>query len=146
MRLRSRTTLAITGAALALGAGGGGALAAGIGGGPGPPAGARDHGGPRFGTAVTTYLGLTAVELRAQLEAGETLAQVAVAQGKSVVGVEAAILAGAQTRLDADVQAGTLTAAQEQTRLDELKSHLDDIVNHAGRVSVNKTEPVSVAA
>ena len=88
--------------------------------------------GPPFGTAAATYLGLTPDELRTQLKDGKTLAQIAAAQSKSLDGLKAAILAGAKERLDQAVAAGKLTAAQEQTMLDRLQEHLDDIVNRTG--------------
>src|SRR6266508_1716616 len=140
MKLRSRTTIAVTAAALAVAAGTGGALAAAGSGGspkdgsPGLHIGVGHGGGP---AAVAAYLGLTQDELRAQLEGGKTLAQVAAAQSKSVDGLKAAILAGAKQELDQAVAAGQLTAAQEQQMLSMLQEHLDDIVNNAGPVSVN---------
>ena len=113
-------------AALALG-GGGAAYAVGA---NGPGAG---HGpGPGFAQAAATYLGLTAAELRTQLESGKTLAQIATAQGKTVAGLETAIYNGAKADLDAKVAAGTITSTQEATILADLKSHLDDIVNRTG--------------
>ena len=81
---------------------------------------------------MASYLGLTQAELRAQLKAGKTLAQIASAQGKPVSVLEEVIYAGARSHLDQAVADGKLTAAQEQTMLAELKSHLDDIVNHTG--------------
>ena len=137
MKLRSRTTIAVTGTTLAIAAGAGGALAAGVGGGTGPdgaPAGgvgivAGPGGGP---AAVADYLGLTESELRAQLEAGKSLAQIASAQGKSVAGLEDLIVSDAKTHLDEAVTNGKLTAAQEETMLAELKSHVDDMVNATG--------------
>jgi hypothetical protein len=87
-----------------------------------------------FGEAAATYLGLTPAELRAQFESGKTLAQVAADEGKSVEGLKAAILAGAKKDLDAAVAAGKITAAQEQTMLDDLKSHIDDVVSGTGFV------------
>jgi hypothetical protein len=92
-------------------------------GGPGPGPGAQ---------AIADYVGLTTAELRTQLTSGKTLAQVATAQGKTVDGLEAAIVADATTHLDADVAAGTITAAQEASRLADLKSHVDDMVNSTG--------------
>jgi hypothetical protein len=114
-------------------------------GGPRGP-GVRIGIGPAFGDAAATYLGLTQDELRTQLEGGKTLAQVATTQGKSVAGLKAAILAGAKQDLDQAVAAGKLTAAQEQEMLSKLQEHVDDIVNNAGPVSVNKTVPASVTA
>ncbi len=101
-----------------------------------PPRGKGPHGGPggpAFGAgAVATYLGLTPAQLGDQLKSGKSLAQVAAAQGKTVDGLKAAILAAAKTRLDKAVAAGKLTAAQETAKLAELQSKLDDIVNHTG--------------
>lgn len=51
------------------------------------------------------------------------------AQGKSVDGLEQAIVADAKSRLDQAVADGRITADQEQQRLDDLNSRLDDIVN-----------------
>jgi polyhydroxyalkanoate synthesis regulator phasin len=141
-----RTIIASAGAAVALAAGAGGAYAAGgFGGGPGPggpdvvlSAGGPGPGGPGVvlsapgGDAIASYLGLTQAELRTQLEAGKTLAQIATAQGKSVSGLEDVIYADAKSNLDQAVAAGKLTASQEQTMLADLKSHLDDIVNNTG--------------
>jgi hypothetical protein len=140
MKLRSRTMFAVTGAASAIAAGAGGALAAGGGGGtepgtttsigPGPGlAIGFDEAGPGGPPAIATYLGLTEDELRAQLESGKTLAQIASAQGKSVSGLEDAIFADAKSHLDQAVANGKLTADEEQTMLAKLKSHLDEIVN-----------------
>jgi hypothetical protein len=99
----------------------------------GPPAGRHGgHGGGPASAAIADYVGLTPAELRADLQKGQTLAQVATAQGKAVSGLEAAILADAKTHLDAEVSAGTITAAQETSRLADLQSHLDDMVNSTG--------------
>jgi hypothetical protein len=138
MKLRSRTTIAAAGATLTIAAGAGGALAAGVGGGTGPD-------GPPVGgigivtaaggepVAIADYLGLTEPELRAQVEAGKSLAQIAAAQGKSVAGLEDVMLADAKSHLDEAVANGNLNAAQEETMLADLKSHLDEIVNATGK-------------
>src|SRR4029079_12533663 len=96
------------------------------GGGPG------GRGGGSGAAAIADYLGLTQAELRTQLQSGKTLADVAKAQGKTVTGLEDAIVADAQTHLDADVTAGKLTSAQAAAMLADLKSHVDDIVNNVG--------------
>jgi hypothetical protein len=98
------------------------------------------HGGPGgFGfhasaslTAAATYLGLTEAELRAELQAGKTLAQVAKAKGKSVDGLETALAAEAKKKLAAAVKAGTLTQAQADEIEKRLNEHLDDLVNGTG--------------
>jgi reverse gyrase len=103
--------------------------------GPPPGRGGPGHGGPghaAIGAAVATYVGLTDAQVRAQLEAGKSLAQIATGQGKTVAGLETAIYNAAKADLDQAVAAGRITAAQESARLAELKAHLDEIVNHTG--------------
>jgi hypothetical protein len=154
--MSKRTIIASAGAAVALAAGAGGAYAAGGfggGSGPGDPGGPAiavhvDFGGPpgppgdvEVGVAipspaVASYLGLSESELRTQLEAGKTLAQIANAQGKSVSGLKDAIYAEARSNLDQAVADGKLTATDEQTMLADLKSHLDEIVNNSGPLRV----------
>jgi len=90
-----------------------------------PPRG----GGAPFMKAAADYLGLDQKALCDQLHGGKTLAQVAEAQGKSVDGLKQAIVADAKSHLDQAVADGKITADQEQSRLDDLNSHLDDIVN-----------------
>jgi hypothetical protein len=91
-------------------------------------------GGPHaaIGAAVASYVGLTEAQVRAQLEAGKSLADIAKAQGKTVAGLETAIYNAAKADMDKAVAAGKLTASEESTRLADLKSHLDDIVNRTG--------------
>ena len=101
----------------------------------GPPDGGR--GGGHFGlghddAAVAGYLGLSAAELRTQLEAGKSLADIAKAQGKSVDGLKAAIVAAAKTSLDQAVADGKLTADQAKQMLDRITANVDDMVNRTG--------------
>lgn len=122
MKGRSKKALAAAGVTLAVAAGAGGALAA---------DGNGRHGGRPGPAAIAAYLGLTPAQLREQLRSGKTLAQIAVARGKTVSGLEAAIYADVQAHLDQAVANGRLSAAQEQALLTRLKARLDDIVNHA---------------
>jgi uncharacterized coiled-coil protein SlyX len=124
MNGKSKKVFAAAGVTLAVAAGAGGAIAAGGKGRPGR-AGAP---GP---AVIASYLGLTPAQLREQLRAGKTLAQIAVAQGKSVSGLEDAIYADVQAHLDQAVANGRLTAAREQAILTRLKARLDDLVNHS---------------
>jgi polyhydroxyalkanoate synthesis regulator phasin len=106
-----------------------------------PLVGRGPHGGPGFHgqglghfghgdvlAAAASYLGLTAAELREQLD-GKTLAEVAKAEGKSVSGLVDAMVAAAEKDIDQAVADGELTGAQAT----ELKSGLDermtDLVN-----------------
>ncbi len=114
--------------ATALAVGGGGALAAGHGGAVSKSSASSAssksdaHLGPL--SAAATYLGLTTDELRTQLDAGKSLADVANAQGKSVGGLEDALLANLKTDLDADVTAGRITNARETEILANAKTQI----------------------
>jgi hypothetical protein len=79
--------------------------------------------------APADYLGLTVAQLREKLESGQTLAQVAKAQDKSVDGLKQAMLDEAKKHLDQAVKDGKLTQAQADAMSDRLKSMIDDIVN-----------------
>jgi hypothetical protein len=93
------------------------------------------HGGPGHGfghfEAAASYLGLTGAELRAQLESGKTMADVAKAQGKSVDGLVSALVADEKKELDAAVADGRLTQAQADAMLAESKARFTDMVNGA---------------
>jgi uncharacterized protein YidB (DUF937 family) len=88
---------------------------------------------PLFGerlSAAADYLGLTVSQLRAKLNDGQTLAEIAKTQGKSVDGLKRAIVGAAETKLDELVQQGELTQAQADATLERLKSHIDDLVEN----------------
>ena len=93
--------------------------------------------GPGFGQrrvgagldAAAKYLGITEAQLRAELENGKTLAQVANAHDKTAGGLVDALVADAKTKLDAAVKAGRLTQSQANDMLSDLKEHLTDFVN-----------------
>ncbi|MBU6242218.1 MAG: hypothetical protein KJS66_10565 [Acidobacteria bacterium] len=92
-----------------------------------------DH-GPRDGAriasdAVAKALGLTADELRTELQSGKSLADVAKAKGVDVETVKAAITADVKAHLDEEVASGEHTQAEADEKLSELATRLDDIVN-----------------
>jgi hypothetical protein len=92
------------------------------------------HGPPLFGeklSAAADYLGLTEAELRTKLSSGRTLASIAKARGKSVDGLEQAILDDAKTKLDAAVKDGKLTQAEADQIFARMKSHVDDLVERS---------------
>lgn len=107
---------------------------------PGPgPGGFERHGlrggpgGPPAGLhAAASYLGLTDQQLAQQLRNGKSLADVAKAQGKSLDGLEQAIVAAEKARLDKAVAAGDLTAAQRDEMLKRLQEHVSDLVQGKG--------------
>jgi hypothetical protein len=71
---------------------------------------------------LLAYLHLDISTVLNQLRSGKSLAQIAVAQGKTVDGLTSAIVASAKVKLDAEVAAGKLTAAQEATLLTKLQT------------------------
>src|SRR6266516_5492716 len=89
----------------------------------------RQGPGLGFSDAAATYLGLTTDQLWTRLRSGQSLADIAKAQGKSVGGLKGAIISGATTNLQKAVDAGTLTEAQKNDILSHIRSHIDDFVN-----------------
>lgn len=79
--------------------------------------GFRHHGLPGLSTAAE-YLGLSESQLRAKLESGKSLADVAKAQNKSVSGLVTDLKGDIQQKLDKAVSEGKLTKAQEARILD----------------------------
>jgi hypothetical protein len=100
-------------------------------GGPGGPGfGLRFKGGPGGALdAAASALGLKRAELLTKLRAGKSIADVAKDQGKSLDDVKQAITAGVTKELDQAVADQKLTSAQRDKVLEELKAHLDDLVN-----------------
>lgn len=90
----------------------------------GPMAGLHNGQQPVL-SAAATYLGLTQTQLRDQLQAGKSMADVAAAQGKTVDGLKNAILAAVTAQVNASTR---LTATQKTALIAEAKSHLDTIV------------------
>jgi len=90
-----------------------------------------DRSGMAFGqnttiTSAASYLGLSQAELQTQLQAGKSLADIAKAQGKSVSGLEDAMVAALKRNLDTN---STLAADQKAATLAQLKSRIDTMVN-----------------
>jgi hypothetical protein len=79
--------------------------------------------------AAAGYLGVTEAELRSSLEDGDTLAEIAKAEGKTAAGLADALVKAAEADLDEKVAAGRLTAAQRTAILADLESRIDDVVN-----------------
>jgi hypothetical protein len=94
---------------------------------------ARPAGRPGPATdAMVDYLGLTGEQIRAEVGAGKTLAQIASAAGKTVSGLEDAIVGDAKSHLDAAVVAGQLTPAQEASLISAVQAHVAATVNATG--------------
>ena len=105
-----------------------GALAAGVGAGAATGAKRQHHQGLLL-KAAAQYLQLDRAALVKDLRQGQTLAQIATARGKTVSGLEAAMVAAVKTKLDAAVAAGKLSAADEQTKLARIQKLVERLVN-----------------
>jgi hypothetical protein len=86
------------------------------------------EGGPALDGAAD-YLGLTEAELHERLRDGQTLAEIARAEGKSVDGLEQALVASGKKKLDQAVEDGSITAAQRDELLERLESKINALVN-----------------
>jgi Protein of unknown function (DUF2680) len=84
---------------------------------------------PLHQQAVADYLGLTVAQLREKLQNGDSLAEIAKAQDKSVDGLKDVILAEAKKHLDKAVSAGKLTQAQADEMFEHISEDVGDIVN-----------------
>jgi hypothetical protein len=125
------------------GLGGGRLGGRGLGGGLGPVGERDDFGAGRFGLrrgflggglgAAATYLGLSTVSLRTQLDNGQTCAQIAKAQGKTVDGLVAAMVAARKRLLDTAVSNGVLTQAQATALESRLTVRIEAMVNGVHR-------------
>ena len=82
-------------------------------------------------SAAAEYLGLTEDELEKRLDEGDTLAEVAEAEGKSVDGLVQALLTAAQERIEQAVEDGHLTQSEAADLLDGLEERLRDFVERA---------------
>ena len=98
-------------------------------GGPGGPGPVIGFGFGADTAAAAKYLGLDESALRDKLRAGQSLADVAKAQGKDVQGLEDAIVASQKARLDKAVSDKKLTQSQADDIVAKLKAHVADLVN-----------------
>lgn len=76
--------------------------------------------------AAADYLGLSQTELVGELRSGSSLAEVAQAEGKSVAGLEDAMLSAMERRLGADTD---LTDAQRDAALAAMEARIDDMID-----------------
>jgi len=97
-----------------------------------PLDGPRHHIHGRIGhglDAAADYLGLTRAELARRLMDGRSLAEAARVEGKSVDGLEQALIDEARSRLDGAVADGRLTSEQRDRILSDLEQHVEDLVD-----------------
>lgn len=74
---------------------------------------------------LATALGLSKSDLRTRLRDGETVTEIARAEGRGLASVKREVRASRVKRLDAAVKAGRLTDAQRDAMLAHLDEHID---------------------
>lgn len=95
---------------------------------PEHPGGGRGGRGMHLDAAATA-LGMTADELRTELQAGKSIADIAGEQGVSVQGVIDALVAEAKAHLDEEVASGEHTQAEADAKLAEITERITAMVN-----------------
>ena len=99
--------------------------------------GGRGGGGRIDIAAAAQALGITPEELRTQTRAGQTLADIAAAEGVAEADLVDALVAAAGTRLAEAVTAGRLTQAEADARAADLETRitasLDELCGPGGR-------------
>ena len=85
--------------------------------------------GPKL-EAAAKALGMTAEELKAELMAGKTIAQVATAKGVAISTVTDALVAEFKAHLDEEVASGEHTQAEADAKLAEFTTRVADMVNN----------------
>jgi hypothetical protein len=83
-------------------------------------------------TEIAKALGISQSTLQSDLQAGQSLTDIAKAQNMDYAAFKKTVLADAQTTLDAAVKNNTITADQEKTMLDKLNTTLDAIATKKG--------------
>jgi hypothetical protein len=81
---------------------------------------------------ASKVLGITETELKTELQAGKSVADVATAKNIDIATVKAALLAEAKAHIDAEVAAGKHTAAEGVAKLAEMTSRIDTMLTTAG--------------
>ncbi len=102
---------------------------------PAPKGGER---GGRHGASLdtaATAIGITAEELRTELEAGKSIADVATAKGVSVDKVVDALVAEVKAHLDEEVASGEHTQEEADAKLAEATTRITEMVNNPGLLS-----------
>jgi hypothetical protein len=94
--------------------------------------GGRGLGGGGLVQATATVTGLTVAQVRAELAAGKSLAQVAQDNGKTTAEVIASARASYRTRLDQAVAAGRITQAQADAALQRFDTEAPARMTAAG--------------
>ena len=87
---------------------------------------------------AAAYLGVTPAALRTELRSGKSLAQFATVKGKSVDGLEAALVAAIKTKVHAAKAAGKLDAIRAARLLDRAPQLVERMVNATPRARAQR--------
>ena len=87
--------------------------------------------------AASEYIGISETALMAERHDGKSLAQIATGHGKTVDGLEAALVTGFKANLDKAVASGRLSEAQAAQALTTFKGQVSTIVQRTATGPVN---------
>jgi urease accessory protein UreF len=82
--------------------------------------------------AAATYLGVTKENIASARRSGQTLAQLAVARGKTVAGLGSALVAAGTASINAAVNAGRITSAQGTAKKAALLAQVERLITSTG--------------
>lgn len=83
--------------------------------------------------AAATYLGVTQADIAAAKRSGQTLAQLAVAKGKTVQGLTDALVAAGKASISEALAAGRITADQAATKTAALPARVQALITSTGQ-------------
>jgi lambda repressor-like predicted transcriptional regulator len=92
---------------------------------------------------AAAYLDVTPVALRRELRSGKSLAQVAAAKGKSVDGLESALLSALRTKVEAAKAAGKIDASRADRFLQRAPRLVERLVNAIPRARAPRARGAS---
>ncbi|MGB2758104.1 MAG: hypothetical protein WBD02_10650, partial [Acidimicrobiia bacterium] len=87
--------------------------------------------------AAAKALGMTAADLRTELQSGKTIAAVATEKKVDVNTVIDALVTEMKAHLDTEVKDGTITQAQADERMKNAKTRITDMVNNGPKAGQN---------
>ena len=85
--------------------------------------------------AAASYIGVTEAEIRSARAGGQSLAQLAVAEGKTVAGLSAALVAAGNASIDRALAAERITAAQASSKKAALPAQVQSFINATGALA-----------
>ena len=90
------------------------------------------HRGGNVAGQVAEFLGLTPEDIAAGLKDGQSLTQIAEANGSSAAELTTFLLGQLEARLAEAVESGKIDQARADEKLANAAEHIDQLINHAG--------------